>query len=464
MKRFLFGIIIIGLLAGCGWAQVPHVFLGIHWISGEVVRASGVDPSVPLGGRTAVFYVSGSSPVTGTQRLTATTADDGTFIINPFYNSDIAIDPGADAYSSAVIQGTDGYGADPVAITLDPRSFNNVRLTLAFGAGPVMAAPIDTVPLTIARLGSDVSVTWDNASYPGAQIYVLTGGGSGVFTNAYDGSNWKPYSDSAFSGEFDDSSAGRLLHLAQVSTGHPEVYFKGVVTGIDVTTPSGTATLESAWAVGKVNIELEGASDNPGKNLISVPFLSKPDTSVVNVLDEGSGSIWAEGDLLQTKFAASPAYLSAVYTGGQWRDAARPSDAPAFDINYQFGNWLITGADKTLTVVGEVVRTDEEVAVYSGEGLSTGGKTMLGMIYPTAFGLASTGLISDGAAEGDLIQYKDNPLSPVYISAVVIGGQWKNAANPGVSLDPKIATLTLPNSYIYVRFGSTGFVWRRTQP
>jgi hypothetical protein len=464
MKKFLFAIIIVGVLAASGWARVPHVFLGIHWISGEVVRDSGVDPSVPVDGRTAVFYVTGSDPITGTQRLTATTTNGGTFVINPFYNKDIPISLDADYYSAAVIRGIDEYGADPVAVTLDPVGFNYVRLTLAFGAGPVLGAPIDTVPLTIGRADSSVAISWDDGAYPGAQIYVLTGDGSGVFTNTYDGSNWKPYSDSAFSGEFNDSTPGALLHLAQISTGHNEVYYKGVVAGIDVTTPSGTATLESAWAVGKVNLGLQGSSDNPGKNLISVPFLARPDTSVLNIFDEGSGSIWDEGDLLQTKIAASPAYLSAVYTGGQWRDAARPSAAPSFDINYQFGNWLITSSDKTLTVLGEVVRTDEDVDVYSGAGLTTGGKTMLGMVYPTAFGLAATSLITDGADEGDLIQYKDNPLSPVYISAVVVSGQWKNAANPSVALDPRIADLTLPNSYIYVRFGSTGFVWRRTQP
>lgn len=331
-------------------------------------------------------------------------------------------------------------------------------------------APAGTVPLTIARDGANIKLNWDAATYPAPQIFAR----SASFDNSYDGTNWTKVAGgggiiggvTGFSGYSESGGTGTLLNDNQVGAGSSdEVYYKAVISTVNVTTPTGQATLESAWAVGKVNVQLNGTAATLGKNLISLPFQTQQSMTVRDVLGEGTGTVWTEGDMAQYKFDAGPAYYTAIYTSGkQWKDAANTSHDPAFNFDYRFGNWIIVNEPKVVTMVGGVVNTDMSVAIYSGAGLPTGGKTLLGMLYPAAFGLAATSLIADGAAEGDLIQYKLDPLAPAYISAVVSSGVWKNAANPGAALDPRIATLTVPNGYIFVRYGSTGLVWNRTRP
>ena len=332
--------------------------------------------------------------------------------------------------------------------------------------------PWGTVPLNIARQGTGLMISWDKALYPNPQLFVLAGDGSGQFTNNIDNNNWLPLTDyaAAHDGEIDDAAGlgdGRIVHGGQVGSGAPELYYKGVKA--EISAADLPMILPTAWAVGKINAALQGTADPAGKNLIALPFQSQQGMTVAGVLGEGSETVWTEGDLVQSKFAASPAYKTAVYVGGAWKDAANTANAPAFELDPRFGNWLITKANKTATLIGEVLHDSPTVAVdvYGGAGLTTGGKTLLGLVYPQALGLTATTLINDGARAGDLIQFKVSPLNPAYISAVVSEGAWKNAANPSEPLDPRISLLRTPNSYIYVRFGDgtdAGFKWLRTKP
>jgi hypothetical protein len=316
--------------------------------------------------------------------------------------------------------------------------------------------------------GSAIRVTWlinktDYPQYSGSQvdIYYARGNGTGQYPSSF--------ASKMISG--DKLAAGSPANVSitgakslewdgQVGQGDNELYFIGCLAGRNINT-------EQAVAVGKVNVALAGEAASEGQNLIAVPFLPQPGASVAEVFGEGSGAVWEEGDLVQKKVASSPSYISAIYKDNAWKDLSRPTENPKFDIDPLFGNWVIVKSSKDITLVGKVINIPMDVAVYDGAGLATGGKggkTLLGTIYPLEINLTDTSLITDGAAEGDLMQYKVSPLAPSYVSAIVIGGAWKNLSDPNKPLDPGIATLKVPNSYIFVRTSDTGFVWKRQSP
>jgi hypothetical protein len=325
------------------------------------------------------------------------------------------------------------------------------------------------VILSIERVsdapGSAIRVSWElNQLYTNGNelvdIYYATGDGSGQYPAAF---TQLIVNDNNVQGVADVSADGSNAFQwdGQVAGGEQEIYFKGCIDGY--AQEIGVFGLSGNVAVGKVNVTLGGESGNPGKNLVSVPFFL-PITTISDVFGDGADAPWQEGDLIQYKFAPSPAYLSAVYSSNAWRDAANTANDPQFEADFRFGNWIIVTGPRDICLVGKVPNFATQVTVYDGAGLSTGGKTLLGMVYPLTLDLANSSLIADGAGNGDLIQYKVSPLNQVYISAVVSSGEWKNAANTSQALDPNIATLKVPNSYIFVKYGNTGFIWNRVAP
>jgi hypothetical protein len=403
-------------------------------VTDEITGLGIVDAIVSVEGSTAQMYAAGYYSINGIRP--------GTYLARA----------SAGGYLSA---------AQLVTIEVNKTTTQNFCLTRS-------NVPYGTVPLTIARQGENLRISWNQTLYPNPQLFVLQGDGSGQFTNEMDGWVSLATYSQTHPDEIDDPAGlrdGRIVHNGQVGAGVPELYYKAVKA--DIVADDLPTIIPTAWAVGKVNIPLQGTVANPGKNLIATPLQTQQGMGVAAVLGEGAGTIWEAGDMVQSKIAASPAYKTAIYIDNTWRDAASPANSPSFNLNYRFGNWVITKADKTLTVVGAVLSTDQTVKVYGGGGLTTGGKTLLGTVFPVPLGLSATSLVADGARNGDLIQYKLSPLTQAYISAVVSSGAWKNAANPSDPLDPRIATLTVPNSYIYVRFGDgadAGFTWRRTKP
>ena len=466
-RSLIIGLLIVASLgAAMARAQDPGVFLPFYFIYDDRV--------VHEGGTTAdnhqVVYYESHPAVSETALITREA-----FIMNIMrarYFSKFTVEPGR-SYSVGVALGGDGFGMNPFPYNVTGKGFDKVELTLRSGEGGGLVPPAGTVPLLISKDGGSVKLSWDLATYgPNIQLFLLTGDGTGKFTNTYDTTiptkpNWGYVTagGAGLSGEFDWStrSSGYVYHANQErATGWPESYYKALRQEIPPT--SYASLLPTAWAVGKINIPLQGTTLNPGKNLVSVPFVPNS-RSVKDVFGEGTLSPWGRGDLIQYKYMASPAYLTAIYTAdSRWKDAANTANEPTFDVDPKFGNWIITTANKTVMVLGNVPLGGEEVAIFSGAGLATGGKTLLGQVYPVPVGLAGTSLISDGAANGDLIQYKRSPLEQVYVSAIMSGGDWKNAIDGSPTLDPKIAYLTIPNSYIYVRNAATGFTWRRARP
>lgn len=489
MAKLLKQILIVLMLAAflplaAFAAQQPAPYPAGFWVNGTLQKdASSLPPT--LDGFKVYFYKSSSAGyVPGADYAVASSDANGNFSINAL--EDLGLLPlSATKYYFGVAKKefTVGgvkrsWGINEKDLTLTAADINNgyMNLTALFTSlveGQGLNPTGETSGLTILRAGdsagSDITIKWDPTKFGGSnpRIYVMTGNGYGDYLNTYDASVWYQVFDGtvltggypAYFGTFALGAGNTLIHKSQVGTGSNEVYYKGFV---GVTPPD--ATFAQAPAVGKVNVFLQGQSATTGKNLVSVPFSSVAANSVGEIFGDGSDAVWKDGDMIQAKIAPSPAYLSAVYKSGAWKDAADATQDPKFTVNYLFGNWAIIKEDKTITLVGNVIYTDSDVAVYDGNGLPSGGKTLLGMIYPVKVGLTSVGLTTSGAADGDMIQYKDSPLAPSYISAVVVGGQWKNAADTASPMDSRIATLRLPSSYVFVRYGTSGFTWKRTKP
>ncbi len=456
-------------------AQEPPLFTSIYWVQGQVNLPDGNPDDISVSDRTVVFYKTWTgehvSDIVGTGGLSGRA---GEYMINIFSNGALPIDPGQTYYVAVENDPDDNYGAYPVEVTITGNGYETVDLTLALGGGPgVEEPPVELGTFWIDRVGDgvgdNIKIGWDPDIYKDPTIYAMIGNGTGQYSNLlsagwmeiFRGGKLNPEGVSGLSlGTVDiDPTDGFLILKGHVGQEAPEAYFK-----IFSTVPADDAAFANAPAIGKVNVTLQGEAANPGKNLISYPFIAAS-MKIKDILGDGNDAQWQEGDMVQYKFAPSPAYLSAVYTADKlWKDAANTANEPAFDVDYRFGNWAIVKGQREITFVGNVLADNSTVAVYNGAGLTTGGKTMLGMVYPVALTLTDTSLITDGAQDGDLIQYKASALNQVYISAVVKEGAWKNAANTANPLDGNISLLVLPNSYLFVKYGDTGFDWNRVKP
>jgi len=170
MKKFALGLLIVSVLAASCLAQGPHVFMGIYWVRGAMVKDDPGIPDPSLGGRTAILFPSTGDPLNEDRRVETTTDGDGNFILNPFYNEHLPIVLDPDYYSAAVLRQhlivdppDTEYGADPVSFGLDARGWNEVTLTLAEDAGPGEVGLVDDgiIRETNIRLdGDNVVISW----------------------------------------------------------------------------------------------------------------------------------------------------------------------------------------------------------------------------------------------------------------------------------------------------------------
>ncbi len=340
-------------------------------------------------------------------------------------------------------------------------SADTEELSITIDAVP---PPRGTVRLTIERVpgSTDLRVGWQGAN---PDLYYLTGGdGTGSYTDVV--GDWTAIDLNALPADITyNAGAGEtfITHTDQIGLGEAEVYYKALVAGTvqDAAHPDGGTFISQAPAVGKVNVDLGGQPATAGKNLISVPFVFT-DNSIPNVFGQGADSIWENGDLLQRKSSAVNTYLTVEYKDGSWIDQAGGVALP-FTFDNRFGYWIVAKSNKILTLFGQVTTDDVDVEILAAPTLTEPGKTLLGMIYPKFFGLEAATLIDDGALDGDLVQYKSSSLSEAYITAELMGGEWKDQAGGNV-LPADIATWKLPHGYIYVRKTNRAFTWERTFP
>lgn len=461
-------IVIFGLLFGLGaaaMAALPAPVAGtlpFYWITGKVTdNGNGV-------ARKVIIYTDddinkriefNSDPVTGYQL--------NIFELAYYFNVPVAIDATA-KYKVAVPRYAQYTTGAEEIITLDPRQgYVTQDLAVIKDGGPVFAlTPAGTIPLTISRNGKDIQLNW-NPAFQNPQIFVMPGNGSGQFVN----NNQAPWVSITGNKEFDDTSPagladGILVHTGQVGAGstHAEAYYKALQAGVkpDDLNPDipAISNFEAAPAVGKVDISLIGGGATQGYNLICVPLAN--DVITVDSI-YGTGTPWEDGDQILKKTGPTPAYVTAVYDSADypnapWRDAGNSKLVPQFNLDTNYGNFVVVKNNKLITVLGKFNPSPLSVSIWGG------GYTPLSLIFPLSISLSSSGLIADGAANGDVIYHKTSATSPSYVGSVLVGGAWMDVSNQNNPPPASLATLSLPNSYFYNRLGVKGFSWNRMLP
>ncbi len=346
-----------------------------------------------------------------------------------------------------------------------------------FGGGTVIDnAPWGTVPLTIVRDGQDIKISWDAVKAPGAQIYVLTGDGTGKFQKN-DPTAWKPYTDASFANQFTDTNigAGVLVHRAQVGSAqginwpnNPEAYYIGLQSGVTPTTVcqdpdplyNGKPCYQVAPAVGKVNITCD-----PGLTWITYPF-SYSDKSLNNVfgLQLAKGTKASADIILRKPSAGAPslqwAYLDS--SSNKWQDYDNTSQAAQFTASYIEGNmiWNRSANTEKITLVGDVP-SEASLSFANGTGIYI---TFFGLGIPVRTTLDGSGLnaLSNKGtkATADIILKKPVAGAPslqwAYLDSAT--GKWQDYDNP---TDPVKFDLTLPFGFYYWNRGANAINWTR---
>jgi hypothetical protein len=278
-----------------------------------------------------------------------------------------------------VAKGADNYGVEPTPINLNlAQGYTNVEVALTKNAG----AP----PLTISRIDTDnngqedaIKINWlPDISEP--QIFILTGNGTGQYTNAID--NWvkittdppavwgiknvddlpgilkDPSNGNSSMIEMVDNNKGMRM-LKQVggdlNARRPEVYFKLLVKGA---VPADT--LPQALACGKFDVEVGPPvgppDDSPERFFISVPLV-QTDTTLQAVF----GTQISDGDWLAEYDDQAKVTSGANRVNGAWQQigAGGPDPKPLLTdilLGHCFG--FHTANVGTKTFVGSVYNSD----------------------------------------------------------------------------------------------------------
>lgn len=145
-------LLAIGLIVLFGFAAVAAVsappprsgvFFPFYWVFGE---AESSVPSISVDDRLVVIY-EGSADTIDTLYGYAIISN-SKFVSNPFLTNILV--PG-NTYKVAIAQGDDGYGAEPVDITISGLGYDMLgsKLVLAYGAGPTAPGgePAPTIKL-----------------------------------------------------------------------------------------------------------------------------------------------------------------------------------------------------------------------------------------------------------------------------------------------------------------------------
>ncbi|MBU0629476.1 MAG: hypothetical protein KKC80_00970 [Candidatus Margulisbacteria bacterium] len=475
MKKLSLIILLLIMVAAAipAFAAEPPVFNAMYWLKGTTIPGindPGHSASTLIQHRKVVFYrtLPGSyilAPIEFDSSGTGNPQKSGKFIFNIYDNGKLVIDPQYDYYAAVPrvpeSQGGDNYGAAEVKVNITGNGFETVQLKIEYGKGPVLPLP-GAIQLFISRdvNKKDIKLSWDNDAYPDKPvIWALSdGNGSGSYVNTTATNKW-----SVFTTKLTTNSEGFFLHAAQVGDGLPEIYYKATEKGLDdLTKTKGANTvaqiLESAWAVGKMNISLQ-----KGTSLVSLPF-NYPNSIIGEALGPAS-PVWQNGDLAFLKTSAGPNYKGAIYNNGQWVSQTTGLSA---DINFdpRYGNLIYVGANKVFTAIGGV-NASEQLNQPIAVTIWGGGGTHVGALFPRMIGLSQTSVITDGGADGDGLYMKTSAAAPDYAYAVLYNNsgnlEWRSGVDPVNSPPPAvIGTLKPPYGYLYTRSGSQ-FIWQRWQ-
>ena len=370
MKRFLLGLLLIGIVITSAWGQDPHVFLGIYWTTGEAIRGPGVPLTVVLGGRSAILYPSVCDPLDAGRRVTNSTDTSGRFVLNPFYNENIPVTFEAGFYSAAILRGADGYGADPVTFSFNPSGYNYVSLTLAYGAGPGQYILDDTGLIrntNIERVANDLVISWGYDP-----VRLPTGTNVQVYAQSSTGDEFNATGGFPVFGGVIAAGTTRTIHSGAAVDGNNHFYrvvTEGTVSIVDPAANSIT--------VGKVTVAL------PANKYVftAVPFMDdlvSIQTVLGDQVGDGGEYLWWDG----------LSYHGGTYASGHWTGEER-------NLRASDGMVLRTGTIRQIALVGRFGR----YTLPAVRNLIQNRYNLLAYPYPTARQFETMGITPDSGAD-----------------------------------------------------------------
>ncbi len=271
----------------------PPLFDAMYWLKGAltVIPAPAADNhpvQKTLDQRRVVFYKVLPGGFVESVPFNVS-GDNGKYTLNIYDEASLTIDPNVTYYVAVANDPVDNYGATPEAVNISGNGFDVKNLDIVYGAGPII--PLDgAIQLFISRFDSDnngsedsIKISWDPAQEAGLgtpQFFCLLNidsneNGTGIYVNQAGG--WTKIEDFSM-GNYDLTKAASdhyILHKNQVGQGYKEYYYKAMRFGYATTAvdSQGKNILETAWAVGKINIPISG--DNKF-SLLSAPFIDTP--------------------------------------------------------------------------------------------------------------------------------------------------------------------------------------------
>lgn len=389
----LIGVLLSPALAVTNQSEPQGYFY--YWITGKLDASLGAKY---IDNRIVVL-------TKGSQKVTAVTDSAGEFMINAFdlqplsaeqkAQTQLPISVGDSTILCAVEQGLDGYGADPVAVTISGDGYETVNPKLEKGKGPKGEGQ---VILSIERSGTDVKVSWKlntqkffGISGYSVNIFVYRGDGSGQYTENVTAWSNSPIilndtkNDSTVSNVIKDpqKDEGSFVYTELYPKKYPEVYFKGLLGNVGPVLGPGITNLVSdevygfpgAQAVGKIDYEFK-----KGKfKLINIPLVltqSKVSQAIGNQLSQAQLQ-YNSGGLKQI-----------VLKNGTW-----DSDIPLAPAT---GYWLKSvDKDVTCIFVGKVMSSPLKKSLKVGWDLYG---------YPSPVKQTSS-LAAITPADGDKLQF-----------------------------------------------------------
>ena len=131
LKKLFLSLILVSIAAAATLAIIPPGPM-TYWIVGTV---ADVSPSVTADGRIVVFF---KDETTYNTNYSTSEISGNDFMVNApnIWPLDLVV---GQTYKVAIVQGEDGYGANPVDVTITGYGYETVNnLALEFGAGPLM--------------------------------------------------------------------------------------------------------------------------------------------------------------------------------------------------------------------------------------------------------------------------------------------------------------------------------------
>ncbi|MFA6170237.1 MAG: hypothetical protein WCW67_04655 [Candidatus Margulisiibacteriota bacterium] len=342
MKKLSLILILLTIAAAIPVFAVepPPVFNAMYWLRGTLTMHSTTPAaSQLLTNRTVVFYkvlpgaYVSAVPYNVVGDLVKGSAS---YMLNMYNHAALPIDPTATYYAAVAKDPIDKYGANPKEVKITGNGFEVVDFTLEYDQGPVLPLP-GAVQLFIARSGNDIKLTWNDdeltADQKPPKIFGLNkAAGGGAFDNAK--TDWVDITSSLVK----NVNGKDYLHTQQVGGGATEYYYKAMWKDkVKDDVYNGASILESAWAVGKFNVDLAA-----GWNLVAEPTIFQGGSDVSQVIGNQLTANNPTGDEVYT------AQLDkAIYSNNTWNKAMAISLGEGFYVN-------LVGAAKKMTFVGDV--------------------------------------------------------------------------------------------------------------